>query len=47
MSNVVERSRSAETEYKAMISATSELVWLRYLLHDMGFQIDKPIKNVL
>ena len=39
---VVARS-SAEAEYRAMAAATSEIIWLRLLLHELGFSLDgKP-----
>ncbi|KAJ3668952.1 hypothetical protein LUZ60_010902 [Juncus effusus] len=41
--NVVARS-SAEAEYRAMASTTSELVWLKYLLSDMGFRDQRPMQ---
>jgi Reverse transcriptase (RNA-dependent DNA polymerase)/gag-polypeptide of LTR copia-type/Integrase core domain/GAG-pre-integrase domain len=40
--NVVARS-SAEAEYRAMASTASELVWIKQLLHDMGFNYNKPM----
>ena len=36
---VVARS-SAEAEYRAMAAATSEIIWLRLLLHELGFNLD-------
>ncbi|XP_019056266.1 PREDICTED: uncharacterized protein LOC109116021 [Tarenaya hassleriana] len=39
---VVARS-SAEAEYRAMANTTSELVWLKQLLEDLGFASTKPI----
>nr|CAD1826176.1 unnamed protein product [Ananas comosus var. bracteatus] len=41
--NVVSRS-SAEAEYRAMASTACELVWLKALLKDMGFNHDGPIQ---
>src|ERR1039457_7403798 len=41
--NVVVRS-STEAEYRAMASTTSELVWIKQLLKDMGINIDQPMK---
>nr|CAD1821571.1 unnamed protein product [Ananas comosus var. bracteatus] len=41
--NVVSRS-SAEVEYRAMASTACELVWLKALLKDMGFNHDGPIQ---
>ena len=40
---VVARS-SAEAEYRAMAHTTCELVWLRNLLQEIGFRMDKPMK---
>jgi hypothetical protein len=40
--NVVARS-SAEAEYRAMASTTSEIIWLRALLIDLGFASFQPI----
>lgn len=41
--NVVARS-SAEAEYRAMASTTSEIIWLRALLQDLGFDSSQPTK---
>nr|CAD1824666.1 unnamed protein product [Ananas comosus var. bracteatus] len=41
--NVVSRS-SAEVEYRAMASTACELVWLKALPKDMGFNHDGPIQ---
>lgn len=40
--SVVSRS-SAEAEYRAMAAATSEIVWLKALLEEMGFPTIAPI----
>ncbi|XP_026429163.1 uncharacterized protein LOC113325157 [Papaver somniferum] len=40
--SVVSRS-SAEAEYRALAHTTSELIWLRWLLRDMGVIISAPI----
>jgi hypothetical protein len=41
---VVARS-SAEAKYRAMANATSEIVWLRLLLHELGCpSLDQPTK---
>ncbi|KAL6137988.1 hypothetical protein ACLB2K_063276 [Fragaria x ananassa] len=40
--NVIARS-SAEVEYRAMTSATCELIWLKGLLQDLGFQSTKSM----
>lgn len=34
---------STEAEYKALSSATSELLWISYLLHDLGIAPSSPI----
>ncbi|KAJ4819483.1 Copia protein [Rhynchospora pubera] len=39
---VVARS-SAEAEYRAMASTTSEVIWLKQLMHDIGVPCDYPI----
>ena len=39
--SVVARS-TAEAEYRAMAHATSEIVWLRWLLSDMGVTYSSP-----
>ncbi|GMJ05854.1 cysteine-rich RLK (RECEPTOR-like protein kinase) 8 [Hibiscus trionum] len=39
--STVSRS-SAEAEYRSMASATTEVVWLRGLLHELGFQQKQP-----
>ncbi|XP_026443007.1 uncharacterized protein LOC113342801, partial [Papaver somniferum] len=39
--NVVSRS-SAEAEYRALAHSTSEIVWLRWLLEDMGVTLSEP-----
>ena len=39
--DVVSRS-STESEYRAMAIATCEIVWLRWLLADMGVHISQP-----
>ena len=41
--NVVARS-SAEAEYRAMTSTTSELIWLKQLLRDMKIIPDGPMQ---
>lgn len=41
--NVIARS-SAEAEYRAMASTTSELIWLQSLLKDFGFVIPQPME---
>ena len=33
---------STESEYRALADTCSELVWLRWLLHDMGIQHTSP-----
>ncbi|KAJ9542741.1 LOW QUALITY PROTEIN: hypothetical protein OSB04_029247 [Centaurea solstitialis] len=40
--NVVSRS-SAESEYRAMAQTTCELIWLRNLLSEIGFNQSKPM----
>ncbi|XP_043710479.1 secreted RxLR effector protein 161-like [Telopea speciosissima] len=40
--SVVARS-SAESEYRAMTHATSELVWLKMLLTELGFEDPSPM----
>jgi hypothetical protein len=40
--NVIARS-SAEAEYRAMASTACELIWLKFLLSDLGIQQDHPI----
>jgi hypothetical protein len=40
--NVIARS-SAEAEYRAMASTACELIWLKYLLSDLGFPHAHPI----
>ncbi|KAL5698715.1 hypothetical protein ACHQM5_029711 [Ranunculus cassubicifolius] len=40
--NVVARS-SAEAEYRAMATTTSEIIWLRVLLKNLGFGSSQPI----
>lgn len=32
-----------ETEYRAMAKLTKELVWLKQLLDELGFQLDAPM----
>ncbi|XP_062026483.1 uncharacterized mitochondrial protein AtMg00810-like [Rosa rugosa] len=39
---VIARS-SAEAEYRAMASTACELIWLKYLLSDLGINHDQPI----
>ena len=39
--NTVARS-SAEAEYWALASTTSEIVWITYILHDIGLFLSKP-----
>jgi Reverse transcriptase (RNA-dependent DNA polymerase) len=41
--NVVARS-SAEAEYRAMASTTSELIWIKQLLEELNFKTHKPMK---
>ncbi|CAL8151773.1 unnamed protein product [Prunus armeniaca] len=41
--NVIALS-SAEAEYRAMASTTSELIWLQSLLKDFGFVISQPME---
>ena len=43
--DVVVRS-SAEAEYRAMALATCELVWLKQLLHELGFWKDEQMTLV-
>ena len=38
---VVARS-SAEAEYRALTHATSKIIWLRWLLRDMGINLPNP-----
>lgn len=40
--NVVARS-SAESRYRAVAKASTELVWLKMLLEELGFTVDKPM----
>lgn len=40
---VVARS-SAEAEYRAMAHTTCELMWLKTLMKEMGFEVDEPMK---
>ena len=40
---VVARS-STEAEYRALADSTSELLWLRWLLQDLGVPVTSPIK---
>lgn len=40
--NVVARS-SAEAEYRAMAKSATELVWLKQLLGELGFQVFVPM----
>ena len=40
--HVVSRS-SAEAEYRAMATATSEVVWLKALIEELGFIVPTPI----
>jgi hypothetical protein len=35
---------SAETEYQAMTSTTSELTWIKQIVADMSITIPKPMK---
>ena len=35
---------SAEAEYRTMSSTTSELVWLKALLEELGLKVNTPIK---
>nr|XP_048337142.1 uncharacterized mitochondrial protein AtMg00810-like isoform X1 [Ziziphus jujuba var. spinosa] len=35
---------SAETEYRAMASATAELTWISYLLHELGLHSSQPFQ---
>jgi hypothetical protein len=35
---------SAETEYRAMTSTASEVVWIKHLLHDMRIECDEAMK---
>ena len=35
---------SAEAEYRAMASTASELTWIKQLLEELNFKIDKPMK---
>jgi hypothetical protein len=37
-------SSSAEAEYCAMTSTTSELTWIKHLLHDIGIECKEAIK---
>jgi hypothetical protein len=39
--NIIARS-SAETEYRAMTSTASELIWIKHLLRDMKIEHAKP-----
>lgn len=41
--NVVARS-SAEAEYRAMAKPTTELIWIKILLEELGFTISSPMK---
>jgi hypothetical protein len=41
--NVVARS-SAEAEYRAMALTTSELMWIKFILEDLGFKHKQPMK---
>jgi hypothetical protein len=41
--NVVARS-SAETEYRAIASTASELIWIKQLLTDIGMSVSQPMK---
>ncbi|KAK4394436.1 Retrovirus-related Pol polyprotein from transposon RE2 [Sesamum angolense] len=34
---------SAEAEYRAMAHTTSEILWLMYLLKELGFMYDDPV----
>uniref|UniRef100_A0A2N9IIQ2 Protein kinase domain-containing protein n=1 Tax=Fagus sylvatica TaxID=28930 RepID=A0A2N9IIQ2_FAGSY len=40
--NVVARS-SAEAEYRAMLHGVCELLWLRILMGELGFNLEKPV----
>ena len=40
--NVVARS-SAEVEYRAMSHGVCELLWLRILMGELGFNLEKPV----
>jgi hypothetical protein len=35
---------STEAEYKLVANATAELLWIQYLLHDLGVQLTSPPK---
>lgn len=39
--STVSRS-STEAEYRALRSVTSEIIWLRQLLHDFNIQLEQP-----
>jgi hypothetical protein len=41
--NVIARS-SAEAEYRAMASTTSELIWIKQLLVELGINTREPMK---
>jgi hypothetical protein len=41
--NIIVRS-SAETEYRAMASTTSELIWIKQLLVELGIYTREPMK---
>ena len=43
--HVVARS-SAEAEYRAMVLATCELIWLRHLLRELRFGKDEQMKLI-